>query len=54
MPFMKADPISHSGGYAENIDKSGLIRGIIVEESLMGRNAVSVLADCGGVSGFKL
>ena len=39
MPFMNADPISHSGGYAENIDKSGLIRGRIVEESLMGRNA---------------
>jgi hypothetical protein len=38
MPFMNAVPISHSGGYAENIDKSGLIRGRIVEESLMGRN----------------
>jgi hypothetical protein len=36
---MNADLISHSGGYAENIDKSGLIRGRIVEESLMGRNA---------------
>ena len=39
MPSMNADPISYSGGYAENIDKSGLIRGRIVEESLMGRNA---------------
>jgi hypothetical protein len=39
MPFMNADPISYSGGYAENIDNSGLIRGRIVEESLMGRNA---------------
>jgi hypothetical protein len=38
---MNADPISHSGlngGYAENIVKSGLIRGRIVEELLMGRN----------------
>ncbi len=39
MPFMNADPISYSGGYAENIDKSGLMRGRIVEGSLMGRNA---------------
>ncbi len=39
MPFMNADLILYSGGYAENIDKSGLIRGRIVEELLMGRNA---------------
>ncbi len=38
IPFMNADPISNRGGYAENIDKSGLIRGRIVEESMMGRN----------------
>jgi hypothetical protein len=37
MPFMNAEPILHSGGHAENIDKSGSIRGLIVEESLIGR-----------------
>jgi hypothetical protein len=38
MPVMNADPILYSGGYAENIYKSGLIRGRIGEESFMGRN----------------
>ncbi len=34
-----ADPIKDRGDYAHKIDESGLIRGRIVEESLMGRIA---------------
>ena len=38
MQTRNADPISDKGDYALNYDESGLIRGRIVEESLMGKN----------------
>jgi hypothetical protein len=37
--MQNADPITDRGDYAHNFDETGLIRGRIVEESLMGRNA---------------
>ena len=37
--MQNADPITDRGDYAHNFDESGLIRGRIEEESLMGRNA---------------
>ena len=39
MQTRNADPITDRGDYAHNFDESGLIRGRIVEESLMGKNA---------------
>ena len=38
MQTRNADPITDRGDYALNYDESGLIRGRIVEESLMGKN----------------
>ena len=38
MQTQNADPITNRGDYAHNFDESGLIRGQIVEESLMGKN----------------
>ena len=39
MQTRNADPITDRGDYALNNDESGLIRGRIVEEPLMGKNA---------------
>ena len=37
--MQNADPITDRGDYAHNFDETGLIRGRIVEESLMEKNA---------------